>query len=320
MNQLAPIITRPGQPAADDDFAAAVQAGLRRRRKALPSKYFYDARGSALFDQICSLPEYYPTRTETALLQRHAAAVAGHIGPGAELIEFGAGSTRKVRFLLDALDRPAAYLPIDISGSHLRAAAAKLAADYPALDIRPVVADYTAGLALPPASGRRAGFFPGSTIGNFTPEEALDFLRGAARLLAGGGLLIGVDLVKDPALLHAAYNDAAGVTAAFNLNLLQRIGRELDSDIDPGRFDHYAFYEPRRQRIEMHLVSRVAQTVRIGRARHRFAAGESIHTENSCKYTLDGFRDLARRAGLRPAQAWCDPDALFSIHWLEAPR
>ncbi|MFC3675537.1 L-histidine N(alpha)-methyltransferase [Ferrovibrio xuzhouensis] len=332
MNSFA-ILPRNGlQPQPDSQdargFAADVQAGLRRRRKAIPSKYFYDTRGSALFEQICELPEYYPTRTECTLLEGHAAAIADAIGADAEIVEFGAGATRKVRYLLDTLDRPRGYLPIDISGEHLEDSAARLRADYPGLPVTVVAGDYTAGLDLPaPPKGtrRRAGFFPGSTIGNFTPAEALGFLAAAARLLkssnrdglSAGGLLIGVDLVKDPAILHAAYNDAAGVTGAFNLNVLHRIRRELDSDIDPAGFDHYAFYEPRLQRIEMHLVSRAAQTVRIGRARHSFAAGESIHTENSCKYTLDGFGKLARRAGFRPAAVWCDPDELFSIHWLE---
>jgi dimethylhistidine N-methyltransferase len=329
MNSFAVLPRNSLQPvsaAETGDFAADVLAGLRRRRKALPSKYFYDARGSALFERICDLPEYYPTRTECGLLQRHAAAMAAAIGPDAEIVEFGAGATRKVRYLLDALERPRGYLPIDISGEHLQEAAARLRADYPALPVTVVAGDYTAGLALPAAAQgtrRRAGFFPGSTIGNFTPAEALGFLQAAARLLkAGGGLeagglLIGVDLVKDPAILHAAYNDAAGVTAAFNRNVLQRIRRELDSDIDPAGFDHYAFYEPRLQRIEMHLVSRRAQEARIGRARVRFAAGETIHTENSCKYTLDGFRALAQKAGFRPAAVWCDAEALFSLHWLE---
>lgn len=332
MNSFA-ILPRNGlQPLPDSPdargFAADVQAGLRRKRKAIPSKYFYDTRGSALFEQICELPEYYPTRTECGLLESHAADIAAAIGADAEIVEFGAGATRKVRYLLDALDRPRGYLPIDISGEHLEESADRLRADYPGLPVAVVAGDYTAGLDLPaPPKGtkRRAGFFPGSTIGNFTPAEALGFLEAAARLLksssrdglSAGGLLIGVDLVKDPAILHAAYNDAAGVTAAFNLNVLHRIRRELDSDIDPAGFDHYAFYEPRLQRIEMHLVSRAAQTVRIGRAQYHFAAGESIHTENSCKYTLDGFRTLAKKAGFRPAAVWCDPNSLFSIHWLE---
>ena len=322
MNSLAPLHRRsPSATAGRDGFAAAVHAGLGRRHKAIPAKFFYDERGSLLFERICELPEYYPTRTECALLERHAGEMAALVGPDAELLEFGAGATRKVRFLLDAMPDLRAYLPIDISAAHLQDAAARLDADYPALTVTPVAGDYTAGLRLPsPQNGarRRAGFFPGSTIGNFTPAEALAFLRNAAALLAGGGQLIGVDLVKDPAVLHAAYNDSAGVTAAFNRNLLQRLRTELDSDVDPQSFDHYAFFDPRRSRIEMHLVSRPAQEIRVGEAVYRFAAGESIHTENSCKYTLDGFRRLARRAGFRPRAAWCDPQQLFSLHWLES--
>lgn len=320
--------TAPRQAEADiagQAFAAAVHQGFSRMPKSLPAKFFYDRRGSELFERICELPEYYPTRTETALLERHAAEIADAIGPDAALIEFGAGALRKVRILLGALHRLQAYLPIDISGEHLQANAQTLAVDHPGLRIMPVVADFTDGFELPglPAAARRIGFFPGSSIGNFTPEEARDFLRNAARLLSGGGLLIGVDLVKDPAILHAAYNDAAGVTAEFNRNLLHRINAELGGNADPDGFDHYAFYHPLLQRIEMHLVSRRAQSIRItipecGTLRYDFAAGESIHTENSYKYTLAGFRRLAEQAGFRPRAVWCDPDRLFSLHWLAA--
>ncbi|WP_300301491.1 L-histidine N(alpha)-methyltransferase [Ferrovibrio sp.] len=306
-------------------FAADVQAGLAGAMKSLPAKYFYDRRGSELFERICELPEYYPTRTELGLLQRHAPEMAALIGADAELVEFGAGALQKIRLLLDALQRPRSFLPIDISGAHLSDAAAALARDYPGLQVRPVAGDFTApDLALPQRHAQargRAGFFPGSTIGNFTPEEALCFLRQAARILgeddaAGSGLLIGVDLVKDPALLHAAYNDAAGVTAAFNRNLLQRINRELNGDFVLDQFAHYAFYQPPQQRIEMHLVSLTAQSVQVDGRRYDFAAGESIHTENSYKYTLSGFRRLAEQAGFRPAAAWTDEDGLFSLHWL----
>lgn len=315
------------EAAASDsgDFAAAVRRGLSGHPKAIPAKFFYDRRGSELFEQICDLPEYYPTRTEIALLETHADEIAAAIGPEAALIEFGAGALRKVRLLLDALPRLRAYLPIDISGDHLNANAAALAADHPGLAILPVVADFTAALDLPalPSGARRVGFFPGSSIGNFTPDEARHFLQRAAKLLSGGGLLIGVDLVKDPAILHAAYNDAAGVTAAFNLNLLHRINAELGGDADPDGFAHYAFYQPQLQRIEMHLVSRRAQSLRIGgaeanRARHDFAAGESIHTENSYKYTLAGFRQLAEQSGFHAKAVWRDPERLFSLHWLVA--
>jgi dimethylhistidine N-methyltransferase len=319
--------TLPLQPARD--FATDVHEGLRGWPKAIPSKYFYDDEGSRLFEKICELPEYYPTRTELKLLQDNAPAIAEIIGPDVELIEFGAGAARKVRLLLDALIRPRAYLPIDISGPHLTAAAKALAADYPHIAVKPVPGDYTAPLRLPqPQKGaaRRVCFFPGSTIGNFTPEEAHSFLRHAARMLSNdakqggltspGGLLIGVDLVKSPDILHAAYNDSAGVTAAFNLNLLHRINRELGGDFKVDRFAHYAFYQPHLRRVEMHLVSLAAQTVRIGEASYEFSEGESIHTENSYKYTLAGFRYMAEQAGFRPSAVWCDPDRLFSLHWL----
>lgn len=317
----------------DSDFATDVHEGLRGWPKAIPSKYFYDEAGSKLFERICLLPEYYPTRTELALLQDHAQAIADTMGPDVELIEFGAGAARKVRLLLDAMQRPRAYLPIDISGPHLTAAAADLAADYPKIAVKPVAADYTAPLRLPPpqpGSVRRVGFFPGSTIGNFTPEQAHSFLRHAARLLAHdgrqgglampGGLLIGVDLIKAPEILHAAYNDAEGVTAAFNKNLLRRINRELDGDFDLDRFAHYAFYQPHLRRVEMHLVSLAAQTVHVGDAAYEFSEGESIHTENSYKYTIAGFRYMAEQAGFRPSAVWCDPDRLFSLHWLTLER
>lgn len=305
---------------ADDDFAAAVHRGFGAQPKAVPAKFFYDRRGSELFEQICELPEYYPTRTEIALLERHAGEIAAAIGGQAALIEFGAGALRKVRLLLDALPDLRAYLPIDISGEHLNANAQTLAADHPGLTVVPVVADFTAAFDLPelPAGARRVGFFPGSSIGNFTPADAKVFLQRAARMLSGGGLLIGVDLVKDPAILHAAYNDAAGVTARFNLNLLHRINAELGGDADIEGFAHYAFYQPQLQRIEMHLVSRRAQAIRVQDRRYDFAAGESIHTENSYKYTLAGFRQLAEQAGFHAKAVWRDPDRLFSLHWLVA--
>lgn len=310
----------PLEPAADD-FAHALVAGLRGVPKRVPCKFLYDAEGSALFERICELPEYYPTRTEVGLLERHADEIAAHIGGDAELVEFGAGSGLKVRLLLEALARPRAYVPIDISGPHLREAAGRLAADYPGLAVRPVVGDYTRPFRLPaPKDGaRRIGFFPGSTIGNFAPDEAVRFLLTAAGLLKGGGLLVGVDLVKDPAILHAAYNDAEGVTAAFNRNVLARANRELGADFDPERFAHYAFYHPLAQRIEMHLVSLEHQRVRAAGEEFAFAAGEALHTEDSYKYTVAGFRALAMRAGFIPAATWTDPELRFSLHWLESP-
>lgn len=303
----------------DSGFAAAALAGLTKHQKELPSKFFYDEDGSRLFDRICELPEYYPTRTEIALFRAKAGEIARAIGPDVELIEFGAGSLLKARMILEALKTPRAYVPIDISGDYLRQMAAKLERALPNVPVHPVVADFTKPLKLPATSARRAGFFPGSTIGNLTYGEALVFLCRAAALLKGGGLLIGVDLVKDPSILHAAYNDAAGVTEAFNKNMLVRANRELDANFDLDAFAHYAFYNPPHRRIEMHLMSLKAQKVSVAGTSISFSEGETIHTENSLKYTPDGFRALAREAGFTPKQMWTDPDRLFSVHWLEVP-
>jgi dimethylhistidine N-methyltransferase len=303
-------------------LAAALLQGLRHKPRAVAPKFFYDARGSALFDRICELPEYYPTRTELGILQRHAREMAECIGAGADLIEFGAGAQRKIRLLLAALQRPARYVPVDLSAEHLREHARALAADHPGLPVQALVADFSADMVMPPLPAhaqRRVGFFPGSSIGNFTPNEALQFLRRSAGWLRGGGLLIGVDLVKDPAVLHSAYNDAAGITAEFNKNLLVRANSELGADFDVGAFYHHAFYDPRAQRIEMHLVSARRQSVSVYGERFLFDEGESIHTENSCKYTVDGFQRLAREAGFDPQAVWVDDRSLFSVHWLSAP-
>ncbi|AGU50859.1 putative methyltransferase [Variovorax paradoxus B4] len=303
------------------EFGREMQAGLARKPRRISPKYFYDAAGSQLFDRICELPEYYPTRTELRILGECAGEIAEQIGPGAEIVEFGAGSLTKVRLLLDALESPRRYLPIDISGEHLAAAAERLRADYPELVVQPIAADYTMPLVLPaplPGAGKRVGFFPGSTIGNFEPDEALAFLQLAARMLRGGGLLIGVDLVKDPGRLHAAYNDAQGVTSAFNLNLLRRANTELDANFDLDGFAHAAFYNAPKQRIEMHLVSRRDQTVSLNGERFGFEEGETIHTEYSHKFTVDGLRALAVKAGFRPGAVWTDPERLFSVHWLGA--
>ncbi|KVG36380.1 L-histidine N(alpha)-methyltransferase [Burkholderia ubonensis] len=299
--------------------------GLSRRPRSIPPKYFYDAAGSALFDRICALPEYYPTRTELGILRAHATEIVRRVGPHADIVEFGAGSLAKIRILLDAFSAeraPARYVPVDISADYLHEAAARLRAAYPWLDVAPIAADYTkaeqlAALAAEPR--RRIGFFPGSTIGNFSPDEADTFLRDAARLLRGGALLVGADLVKDEATLHRAYNDAQGVTAEFNLNLLARANAELGADFDLDGFAHHAFYDPQRQRIEMHLVSVRAQTVRVCGRTFRFDAGERIHTENSYKFTLDGFHAIARRAGFAPDAVWTDDARLFSVHWLRSP-
>ncbi|MGN6515386.1 MAG: L-histidine N(alpha)-methyltransferase [Rhizomicrobium sp.] len=303
----------------DGDFAQAVFSGLSRPVKSLPCRFFYDAEGSALFDRICTLPEYYPTRTETRLLRTHAREITDRMGPDIELIEFGAGSLQKVTILLDALKTPHAYVPIDISGEYLRAMAAKLMGTYPGLSVCPIIADFTQPLRLPASSVRRVGFFPGSTIGNLDRDEALAFLRRAATMLQAGGLLIGIDLVKDPALLHAAYNDAEGVTARFNKNVLARANSELGADFDLDAFAHYAFYNPVQRRIEMHLMSKARQEVTIGNEIFAFREGETIHTENSYKYTPEGFAALARDAGFAPVAQWTDPERLFGLYWLEAP-
>lgn len=304
---------------AGEDFRAAVVDGLSQPQKRIPSKYFYDERGSKLFEQITRLPEYYLTRTEVALLRSHAAEFAELIGPHASLVEFGSGSSTKVRILLDALEAPSAYIPIDISRDHLIDSAKGLAVAYPELLVVPVAADYTQPLELPeiPNEVVRIGFFPGSTIGNFSHAEAVDFLHTlATELGTDNGLLIGVDLKKDPAILHAAYNDAAGITAKFNLNILHHINRELGADFNLDGFTHDARWQPEKGSIEMHLVSTHKQTVRIDSHVFEFAQGESIHSEDSHKYTIEEFHALAAEAGWRAFRHWTDADNLFSIHYL----
>jgi len=311
----------PARVQHDHGFARAFLDGMRRSPKRVPCKYFYDSVGSALFDEICDLPEYYQTRTELSLLSAHADEIAAILGTDIELIEFGAGSLTKVRVLLDALERPQAYIPIDISGDYLAKVCAALDADYPALRLDPVVADFTRPFVLPAPihdTARRVGFFPGSTIGNFSPDEAVAFLKTASGIVRGGGLLIGVDLVKDADILNAAYNDTRGVTAAFNKNLLARANRELGANFDLDAFAHEAFYNAADSRIEMYLVSLLNQDVQIAGETIAFSRGEAVHTEDSCKYTLESFAALAWKAGLVPRQAWCDPQQLFSMHWLEA--
>ena len=299
-----------------ENFAQALVAGLAKTPKQISAKYFYDAAGSKLFDEICELPEYYQTRTETMLLKRHAPEIAALIGANAEIVEFGAGSLRKVRILLEAAT-PRTYLPLDISGDYLRHVVRDLAVDYPALQVAPVVADFTLPLDIP-GDTRRAGFFPGSTIGNFRPDAATALLRRMRSALNGGGLLVGVDLVKDPQRLHAAYNDTAGVTARFNKNILARANRELGADFDTGAFAHYAPYNVQMQRIEMYLVSLKRQTVTLCGEQFEFAQGEPLYTEDSHKYTIESFREMAARAGFTPRAVWMDEERLFSIHWLES--
>ncbi|HZU90063.1 MAG TPA: L-histidine N(alpha)-methyltransferase [Stellaceae bacterium] len=307
---------------AQESFRDAVLAGLMRPRKSIPCKFLYDERGSALFEEICRLPEYYPTRTEIAILERNAPDIAARMGPQCCLVEFGSGASHKARILLEALERPAAYVAVDISREHLREATASLAEDFPALAVIAVCADYTRPFRLPSLPGRvekRIGFFPGSTIGNFEPDEAEAFLVNCRRLLGpDGDMIIGVDLKKDPDILDAAYNDRAGITAAFNLNLLERARRELGAAIDVDRFAHVAFYSEARGRVEIYLKSLVDQEVRIAGAPIRFAAGELIHTEYSYKYSIAEFRRLARHAGFHPVETWTDRGELFSVHYCEA--
>jgi dimethylhistidine N-methyltransferase len=303
-----------------DGFREDVIAGLSLPQKALPPKYFYDAAGSRLFEAICRLKEYYPTRAELALTRTHIGEIARFARQRSTLIEYGSGESMKSRLLIDAM-RPSSYVPVDISEHALRRAAAKLRRVFPWLDIRPVHGDFSQPLKIPMAraKGRRVVYFPGSTIGNLTPEEAHAFLRMTrGQVGQDGAMLVGVDLKKDANVLHAAYNDAKGVTAAFNLNLLARVNRELGGDFSLRRFRHYAFYDPAPGRIEMHLVSLVRQDVNIGDFRFSFEPGESIHTENSYKYSIEGFQALARRAGFRGRMAWTDAKGLFSLHGLTA--
>jgi dimethylhistidine N-methyltransferase len=303
----------------EESFREAVLAGLSRERKAIPCKFLYDARGSALFEQICELPEYYPTRTERRILSRRAGEIAALAGPLPQLVEFGSGSSVKTKILLEAL-QPSCYVPIDISRDQLEAAARGLMRQFDDLDIIPICADYTRDdfiSALPWAGGARIGFFPGSTIGNFEPDEAEGFLDRCATLLGpGSGLVIGVDLRKDLAVLDAAYNDAQGITAEFNLNLLERMNRELDGDFVLSRFAHEAFYDEREGRIEIYIRSLERQRVRVAGRTFAFDAGERIHTEYSYKYDIETFQHLAGRAGFYPEAAWSDLQALFSVHFL----
>ena len=304
----------------EDSFRDAVLAGLSASPKSLPCKFFYDARGSALFEAICEVPEYYLTRTELAILETYAGAIAARIGPNCRLVELGSGASRKVRLLLNALEAPLAYIPVDISRDHLRDAAAGLAADFPELEVVAVCADYTRPFERPKIAGpagKQVGFFPGSTIGNFEPEAVVAFLSHCGRLLGPGAeMLIGADVKKDKRILDAAYNDAEGLNAAFNLNLLHRIGKELDSDIAIDDFAHVAFYNPDEGRVELYIRSLKAQSAVIAGRRFSFAAGEMIHTENSYKYAIDEFRALAARAGFRALDTWTDADGRFSVHYL----
>jgi L-histidine N-alpha-methyltransferase len=305
----------------EEHFEEAILAGFRRPHKTIPCRFLYDERGSLLFDEICRLPEYYPTRTECGILEAAAPRIAELMGPGVQLIELGSGSSRKIRLLLDLLTEISGYVPVDISSEHLRRAAEAVALDHPAIPVTAICADYTRDFALPDALQhgfrKRVAFFPGSTIGNLVPDEALDLLRGCGRLVGpGGDMLVGVDLKKPTPILNAAYNDAQGVTAAFNLNLLTRINRELGADFDLGRFAHVGFYDEVEGRIEIYIESLVDQLVHIAGHGFRLTEGERIHTEYSYKYAIGEFRALARRAGWQPLDCWTDAENLFSVHYL----
>jgi dimethylhistidine N-methyltransferase len=298
-----------------------VLRGLRSPQKELPCKLFYDEFGSRLFEKITALDEYYPTRAEQRIMRAAGHEIGELVGPACLLVEYGSGSSNKTRILLDHMDRPAGYVPIDISRQQLQDSAASLARSYPSLRIMPVCADFTAAIKLPaplPACRRRVAYYPGSTIGNFVPEDARRFLFRIADVVGpGGGLIIGVDLKKDPLMLHRAYNDALGVTAAFNLNILTRLNRELGTDFVLDQFRHYAFYNPVFARVEMHLVSLIEQVVQLNGVRVHFDRGESIWTESSYKYNAPEFAALAAAAGWRVKHVWTDDRGMFSVQYLE---
>jgi dimethylhistidine N-methyltransferase len=319
-----PLLALDGADTTDrEEFRNAVLAGLDATPRAIPPKFLYDARGSALFDAICELPEYYLTRTETAILTDCVSDIARLAGPGCVLIEFGSGSSVKSRLLLEAMKGLVAYVPIDISRQHLDATAARLRQDYPKLRVEPVCTDYMALDALPADinGARRIGFFPGSTIGNLVPDQATSFLRRARKLLGDdGALVLGVDLRKEAKRLHDAYNDSAGVTAAFTLNLLRRMNRELDANFDLAAFAHDAFYNPVEGRIEIYLRSLRPQTVTVAGRTFSFAEGERVHAEYSYKYDDAGIAALARSGGFTIARTWTDPGRLFAVVYLRAIR
>lgn len=301
------------------DFRADVVHGLTSVPKSIPPKYFYDTRGAALFEEITQLPEYYVTRTEMAIFEAHAREIAGALAQGSLLVEFGSGSARKIRLFFDRMTTLPDYMPIDLSKEQLFAVAAELANAYPAFNVIAVCADYTTIRAIPGGDhyARRVVFFPGSTIGNLDPPEVDSFFAQSRALLSpGDGMILGVDLKKKKAILDAAYDDAAGVTAEFNRNLLRRINAELDADFDPEKFEHVAFFDEARGRIEMHLRARRAMRVRVGDRFFDFMEGETIHTENSYKYSVEEMQAVASRCGFEPATVWTDEAKMFSVHWL----
>ena len=309
----------------DEGLLADVLSGLSRSPKRLPSKYFYDARGSGLFERICEQPEYYPTRTEIAIMRDHVGEIAAALGPDVRLVEYGSGSGLKTRLLLRNLVSPVAYVPVEISRSALAESVAKLEREFPRIEMLPVCADFAGPIKLPRAARaprQTVVYFPGSTLGNFETDDALRLLRqmgneaGQGGGALAGGVLIGIDLIKESAVLEAAYNDAAGVTAEFTLNLLVRMNHELGADFDLGAFRHRARWHPLAGRIETHIVSRREQDAHIDGRTFHFGAGEAMLVELSCKYTLEGFARFAARAGLRVAGVWTDPARQFSVQWL----
>jgi len=314
-------ITAPPQVSAPEsaEFLADVIAGLSSNPRTIPCKYFYDAHGAALFQKICELPEYYVTRTEIDILDRSRADIALQLGPNIELIGLGTGAGTKTRIVIEALENPAVYIPVDISEKQLRESTALFRKIFPNLEILPVCADYLQSVALPTPSrkpARNIVYFPGSTIGNFEPDEAVQFLRRIANVCrGGGGLLIGVDLKKDPHVLEAAYNDSARVTEDFNLNLLQRINRELGADFDLDQWRHRAIYNSNAGRIEMHLISEADQTIQLNEHQFHFRRGEKIITEYSYKYAPDEFAAFAAKAGFNFVRMWTDAAALFGVFY-----
>lgn len=320
-------IAAPPQVSAPEstDFVADVISGLSSNPRTIPCKYFYDERGAALFQKICELPEYYVTRTEIDILDRHRADIASQLGPRIELIGLGTGAGTKTRILIEALENPAVYIPVDISQKQLRQSTALFRKIFPDLEILPLCADYLQSVVLPVPHhkpSRNVVYFPGSTIGNFEPDEALRFLQRIANVCrGGGGLLIGVDLKKDQQVLEAAYNDSAGVTAQFNLNLLKRIDRELNANFDLDQWRHRAIYNPKAGRIEMHLLSETDQSVHLNEHKFHFRSGEKIITEFSYKYAPEEFATLAAKAGFKFVQMWTDDARLFGVfYFVTAPE
>jgi dimethylhistidine N-methyltransferase len=303
---------------APEDLCSEILDGLSNKQKTISPKFFYDEKGSHIFDTICELPEYYLTRTESTILEENADEIAEQISEACVLIEPGSGSSKKVRILLDTI-KPSVYIPLEISRSHLKSSAERLSEDYPWLEVHAACADFTTTNVLPYShpDRQKVAFFPGSTIGNFEPEMAIDLLKNIASMVgSGGGLLIGVDLKKDESILTAAYNDSSGVTAAFNYNLLERLNKDLDANFKLDEFDHHASYNKTYGRMESHLVSRCKQTVAINSHLFEFSEGESIHTENSYKYSIDEFQTLASQAGFSNKKTWTDKNELFSVHYL----